>query len=284
MNALHKVSKISSNPFIPAKAVIKDIKTETKDIKTYTISPETGMARHWKFEPGQFNMLSISGVGEFAVSFSSAEPNGDFKHTVKAVGRVTTSLARLKTGDFVGIRGPYGTYWPTGQFNGKNVLIVAGGIGIAPLHGVIQQIIKNKNDYKSLNILYGAKKLEDMLFKDKYENWEKEGANLLLTLDEGEPDKWPYHTGVVTALFKKLSIKPSETIALICGPEIMMRFCVIELLKQGYLADQIYISLERRMDCAIQMCGHCMLGHFFICKDGPVFSYEKVKGVFGKIA
>lgn len=284
MSSLHKVNKVSSNPFVPTKAIIRDIKIETADIKTYTISLENGSAWRQKFEPGQFSMLSIPGIGEFAVSFSAVESNGDFKHTVKAVGKVTASLARLRTGDFVGIRGPYGTYWPIGELRGKNVLIVAGGIGIAPLRGVIQHVIKNKNDYKSLNILYGAKKLEDMLFKDEYENWEKEGANLLLTLDKSEQDKWPYHTGVVTTLFEKLSIKPSETIAMICGPETMMRFCIIELLKQGYVSEQIYLSLERRMDCAIQMCGHCMLGHFFICKDGPVFSYEVVKGVFGKIA
>lgn len=276
----------TKSPFIPDMAVIKEVKTETYDIKTFTLSlPNNSQKERLDFMPGQFNMLSLPGVGEFAASFSSAaNSNGQFKHTVRSVGRVTACLSRLKDGDFVGIRGPYGTHWPLERFTGKNILIVAGGIGIAPLRGVIETILKDVNKYKSLNILYGAKKMEDMLYRGEYEEWEKQGASLLLTLDKGDPSRWPYHTGVVTTLFDRLDILSSETVAFICGPEIMMRFCVIELVKQGYSPDQIYLSLERRMDCATAMCGHCMFGHFFICKDGPVFSYEELKGVFGKIA
>lgn len=280
---MKSLSKLK-NPFSPLQTVIKDIKQETHDIKTYTMEFENG-AGSLNYEPGQFNMLSIPGVGECAVSLSSnPNGNGEFKHTIRAVGRVTGVLAAMNKGAVVGIRGPYGTTWPMDNLKGQNVIVVAGGIGIAPLRPVIYSVLENLGDYKSLNILYGAKKVEDMLFRDEFDSWEKQGANLLLTLDAGDQNEWPYHTGVVTTLFDKLEFSPSDSTALLCGPDIMMKFSTVDLLKQGFSTEQVYLSLERRMDCAVQMCGHCMLGHFFVCKDGPVFSYKELKGVFGRIA
>lgn len=277
------LSKIK-NPFAPVQTVIRNIKEETYDIKTYTMAFMNG-PRRFEFKPGQFNMLSIPGVGECAASFSAASNgDGEFKHTIRSVGRVTNILSGMGEGDVVGIRGPYGTTWPMEKLVGKDVILVAGGIGIAPLRPVVRSILDNMDNYRSLNILYGSKTIDDMLYKDEFESWENKGANLLLTLDNGNPVEWPYHKGVVTTLFENLTVTPSESAALICGPDIMMKFSTIELLKQGFSEDQIYLSLERRMDCAVQMCGHCMLGHFFVCKDGPVFSYRELKGVFGRIA
>jgi NAD(P)H-flavin reductase len=273
-------------PLKPFQALIESIKKETSDVKTYVLSITDEQATaNFKFKPGQFNMLSIRGLGESAVSISSLPSgNGEFTHTVRSVGRVTNKLATLEEGATLGIRGPYGRPWPIKTLAGKNVIIVAGGIGVAPLKPIILTILKNRGLYKNVEVLYGVKKAEDFLFKEEFDLWRKNGINISLTVDKGSVKKWPYHVGVVTTLFENLTSGHSNSIALMCGPDVMMQFSTLELLRSGFSTDQIYLSLERRMDCGIRMCGHCMLGPKFVCHDGPVFPYSDVKELFGYVA
>lgn len=281
---MQKSSK-TKTPFNPYRTTIKSVKQETSDIKTYTMSfLDEDASENFSHKPGQFNMLSIPGVGECAASISSPpNGNGEFNHTVRAAGRVTGKLATFDSGATVGIRGPYGRPWPMEQLKDNNVIIVAGGIGFAPLRPVIAQIHANRQLYRNVEILYGTKKVEDILYGDEFGGWQKNYIDMLLTVDKGSKSEWPYHVGVVTTLFDRLKSGPSDSIALLCGPEVMMQFCVIELLRSGFSEEQIYISLERRMDCGIRMCGHCMLGPKFVCQDGPVFQYSEVKGLFGYV-
>lgn len=277
---------LKETPFLPYQTKIKSIKDETNDVKTYTMGfMDDEMHHHYNYKPGQFNMLSIAGLGECAVSLSST-PNGEgeFTHTVRSVGRVTNKLSTLESGSIIGIRGPYGRPWPIDELVGKNVIIVAGGIGLAPLRPVVLNIINNRNMYKKVELLYGVKMADQFLFTDEYQEWQKNNVDVNLTVDMGSTNEWPYHTGVVTTLFDKLKSRPANTVALLCGPDVMMQFCTLELLRSGFSDNQIFLSLERRMDCAVRMCGHCMLGPKFVCQDGPVFNYSEIKGLFGYVA
>ena len=269
---------------IPEKIKLMDVKQETYNTWTLRFKPE----REFNFQPGQFCMLYVYGVGEVPISISGdPERKDEAVFTVRAVGTVTNPLVSIKPGTEIGMRGPYGTSWPLEEAKGKDVLIVAGGIGLAPLRGAIYHILKHRRDYRRFMILYGARSPKDLLYTDELDKWhESPDVELLVTVDRGDEtwkkEGWKGREGVVTVLFNEVDLDPENTIAMICGPEIMMKFTVMECQKKGLPDENIYISMERNMKCGVGMCGHCQFGPFFVCKDGPVFRFDIIRNFFGK--
>ena len=263
------------NQLKPLKARIKDIKMEAEDVKTYTLSIEGSFAAI----PGQFNMVGYPGVGEAPVSFSSIVRKKCFEHTIKTVGRVTGFLNGLKKGDKLLIRGPYGRGWPVNNAKGRDILLIAGGVGLAPIRPVIQMILDKRELFGDVSLIYGARNEKNALFMNEFDKWGK-GISLHLTVDEvAQASAWKHNVGLVTDLLDMLRIKPDNTVAFVCGPEIMMRFICRGLLMMGIAQSSVYVSLERRMKCGIAHCGHCQHFGLFVCKDGPVFSYKEVRGL-----
>lgn len=271
------------NPYTPENAVIRDIKRQTYDTKTYTLSFENEQKRRgFSFKPGQFIMVSLLGIGEAAFSpCSDPAERENFEITVRAVGNVTETLDRLNVGDVVGVRGPYGTCWPLKEAKNKNILTIAGGLGINPIRPVLTYVAANRDDYGDVEILYGAKTPDDLFFTYEFDDWRRmKNTRLLLTVNMVPKEStWKNNVGVVTTLFEKMRASPDNTVALTCGPEIMMRFVVKGLIYRGFTSGQIFVSLERRIKCGIGICGHCQLGTKFVCKEGPVFRYADVKGL-----
>lgn len=271
---------------IPKEAVIKKIEKQTNDMYTFTLEFKNKKDKKaYSFLPGQFNMLTLPGIGEAAISISSSPANKNtFDHTVRKVGSVTGVLFNLKKGSSLGVRGPYGSAWPLDKAKGKNIIIVAGGVGLAPVRPVVMHILNNRKDYGKLKVIFGAKTCKSMLFLKELCNWrnKKNDLELMLTVDKvNEGDKWEHNVGVVTTCFDKACLTAQDSVVITCGPEIMMKFAAKELLKKGFKENQIYVSLERRMQCGVGRCGHCQIGRYFVCKDGPVFSYDQVKGLPG---
>jgi NAD(P)H-flavin reductase len=263
------------NQLKPLKARIKDIKLEAEDIKTYTLSIEGSFVAI----PGQFNMIGYPGVGEAPISFSSIVHDGAFEHTIKTVGRVTKFIDNLKKKDTVFIRGPYGRGWPIDEAINNDIILIAGGVGLAPIRPLVHMILEQREKFGDVSLLYGARNEKNMLFMDEFIKWKK-SISLYLTVDEVLKLKmWKHHIGLVTELIDKIKINPAHAFAFVCGPEIMMRFICSSLLMNGIPQSRIYVSLERRMKCGVAHCGHCQHFGLFVCKDGPVFSYKEVRGL-----
>ncbi|HBR22013.1 MAG TPA: hypothetical protein DD713_05520 [Nitrospiraceae bacterium] len=263
------------NPLRPLTARIEDIKTEAEGVKTYTLSTKFP----FRAEPGQFNMVGYPGVGEAPISLSAIMQDGSFKHTIKSVGRVTDFLKDFKKGDELFFRGPYGRGWPVKKAEKKDILIIAGGVGLAPLRPVIQTVLAQRESFGDVSLIYGARDEKNMLFMNEFNEWAEKTA-VYLTVDEAvQPDRWKHHIGLVTDLIDRVKIKPERAIAFVCGPEIMMRFICRGLIIHGMSQSSLYVSLERRMKCGIAQCGHCQHSGLFVCKDGPVFSYKEVRGL-----
>ncbi|MGB9605641.1 MAG: FAD/NAD(P)-binding protein, partial [Bryobacteraceae bacterium] len=230
------------------------------------------------FEPGQFSMLYVFGVGELPISISGdpADPEKQV-YTVRSVGHATHALVSRRPGDRIGVRGPFGTSWPVKAARGKDVLIVAGGIGLAPLRPVIYHVLRHRDDYVRLLVLYGARSPRDLLYRKQLAEWGRApDTQVLVTVDYGGLS-WRGHVGVVTTLFRQVRLHPAETVAFVCGPEVMMRHVVRQLEARGLAPENIYLSMERNMKCGTGFCGHCQLGPYFVCKDGPVFSYRQMQ-------
>ncbi len=268
------------NEYSPNLAVIKKIRKETHDTNTYTLEfSDKKLQNSFSSAPGQFMMLSLFGIGESAISLSDTSNNGSVTTTIRNVGSVTNAVLRLKEGDFIGMRGPYGNGWPLERAEGKNVLIVVGGMGIVPLRGVVNYIKNNRKKFGDLEIIYGARTPDDMLFRYEFEKWKQiKKTRMDLTVDE-----LPIETtskckiGLVTSCFPSMKTHHKNAIVLVCGPEIMMRYAAKCLETIGFKDRQIYLSLERRMKCGIGKCGHCQIGLKYVCKDGPVFNYADIK-------
>jgi len=271
--------KSMENPYTVEPAVITGIRQETEETKTYVLKfVEQG--RNLEFTLGQFNMVSLLGIGEGPFSIASSPLQKDeFEHTIRLAGDLTKAIDRLSPGDIVGIRGPYGAGWPVGSAIGKDLLIIAGGIGLAPLRGLINFIIEQRGDFGAVEIMYGSRKPENLVFKSEYDRWRAApNMSLFLTVDEVPKGlEWPHERGVVTNLLGFSKIDPANALAFVCGPEIMMRFIARSLTIRGLAEDNIFVSLERRMECGMAKCGRCMLGRDYVCTDGPVFSYSEVK-------
>jgi NAD(P)H-flavin reductase len=242
-----------------------------------TITLELGAPGGFAFRPGQFNMLYPFGIGECAISISGdpAEPER-LVHTIRRVGKVTEALHALRPGDYVGVRGPFGTPWPMGKAAGRDLVIVAGGIGLAPVRPAIYEALANRERFNQVVILYGARTPDDLVFVDEIRDWRgRFDSEVDVSVDTAEPT-YRGSVGVVTRLIPNASFDPEKAIAFVCGPEIMMRFTVAELRRLGVEEDQILISMERNMQCAVGFCGHCQFGNRFVCRDGPVFSYDSI--------
>lgn len=254
---------------VPLKASIARVRVETSNVRTYYVKLPDGLELP---KPGQFNMLYVHGVGEVPISVSdSDEESRVVAHTVRFVGSVTKTFELLKEGDLIGFRGPYGIGWPMDAAYGKNIVLVAGGIGLPPLRPVIREVARNRSAVGKLIILYGARTPEDLMFSYEYGDYESiPNTEFYVTVDKPS-EGWRGNVGVVTNLIKHVDVDPSESYAFICGPEIMMKFAVRELLKRGFKTNKIYLSLERRMKCGVGLCGHCQMGPYFVCKHGPVF-------------
>lgn len=268
----------TSHPWAPQTARITNIISETPGVITLELrregnSPTTG----FRFLPGQFNMLYAPGFGEAAISISSNPQRHEaISHTVRAVGNVTRALARLKPGDQIALRGPFGSAWPVEQCRGHDVIIASGGLGLAPLRPALYHIMNHRDDYGRVRLLHGARTPADLLYASEYAAWNQSRIETEITVDIGDKD-WPGQIGVVPALVSRLPIAAGTTRLLTCGPEIMMRFVVFEALERGLAPENVYLSLERNMNCALGFCGHCQLGPAFVCKDGPVFAYQHLE-------
>lgn len=267
------------DPMIPEAVKVKKIFWETEDV--YTLELEYVSGKQFNFKPGQFNMLYSFGVGESAISISSDHAKTNtLLHTIHKVGYVTNALSNIKKGDIIGLRGPFGRPWPMEELKGKDVCIIIGGIGLAPLRPSIYHILNHRKDYGKFVILYGARTPRDILYPVELEKWRKKyDVQIEVTVDR--PDSaWRGHVGVVTTLLNYVELDAPNTRAMVCGPEIMMKYAVSELEKCGLNDKDIYVSLERNMKCALGFCGHCQYGPNFVCKDGPVFSFSEVTDIF----
>jgi NAD(P)H-flavin reductase len=232
------------------------------------------------FTPGQFNMLTVFGVGEVPISMSG-DPvkHGRLIHTVRAVGPVSTALVQLGPGDVVGVRGPFGAGWPMAQAAACDVVVVAGGLGLAPLRPALYRLLAERSRYGRIVLLYGTRSPDDILFRRELEAWRRRlDIDIEVTVDHAVGD-WHGHVGVVTTLISRAVFDPLHAIALVCGPEVMMRFAIAALRDAGVPEEAIYLSMERNMKCAIGLCGHCQFGPVFVCRDGPVFRYDRVRGL-----
>jgi NAD(P)H-flavin reductase len=276
------MSNSTMDPMIPHSYRILRVIKETHD--TFTLELKSIEKNGtFSFAPGQFNMLYIAGIGEVPISISGdPAKNSSLLHTIRAVGNVTKEMAKLKRSDVIGLRGPFGKKWPVKEAEGNDVLLVAGGIGLAPLRPVIYQILSKREYFGKIILLYGTRTPEDILFRKELEKLKSRlDIDIHVTVDRATR-AWNGNVGVVTTLIQRAPFDPINTIAMICGPEIMMRFTIIELSRRGVANENIYVTMERNMKCAIGFCGHCQYGAEFICKDGPVFRYDQIQNIFGK--
>jgi len=273
---------VTANPMLTHPYLVKGVQQETYDTFTIELEPKNG-PRSLSFLPGQFNMLYVFGVGEVPISICGdpAKPE-TLVHTTRAVGTVTKAMWKLRRGDLIGVRGPFGTSWPVEEAKGHDVVIVTGGIGLPPLRPSVYYLLSKKQEYGKLFLLYGARTPEDIVYGREIEQWRKRPElSVDVTVDRAT-GQWRGNVGVVTTLIPKADFDPANTIAMIVGPEIMMRFTIAELQRRGVRDENIYISMERNMKCGFGFCGHCQLGPFFVCKDGPVFRFDRIKPFFGK--
>ncbi len=267
------------DPFVPQIYRISRLYRELSDTVTLELMPLAGPRP--AFAPGQFNMLYAFGVGEVAISLSGNCADADvFVHTIRDVGAASGAIAKLDPGAMIGLRGPFGTGWPIAAAEGSDVVIVAGGIGLAPLRPAIYDILANRNRYGRVVILFGSRNPKDMLYRHELELWRQRlDVDIEVTVDHAEAD-WHGNVGVVPALVPRAAFAPHDTVALVCGPEVMMRYTLSALREAGVSADRIFLSMERNMKCAIGLCGHCQFGSAFVCKDGPVMRFDKIADIF----
>ncbi len=267
-----------SNSWVAETVEIRKITPEIENVVTYHLAfsnPEIAAGYH--FKPGQFNMLYLPGAGESAISMSGDATSCEIlDHTIRTAGNVTRGLTERRPGDTLGLRGPFGSSWPLEECIGRDVVLVTGGIGLPPLRPVIYQLLRERQKYGQINLLYGARSPETLLYKNEYDDWSQQGLIVHRTVDHSTPG-WLGSVGVVTLLLERLqSFDPSNTVLMCCGPEVMMRFVARAAFERGMSPTQVWVSTERNMNCAIGLCGHCQLGPAFICKDGPVFRYDKI--------
>jgi sulfhydrogenase subunit gamma (sulfur reductase) len=271
------------NAYLPQEADVVDRVQESASAFTVRLrftDPE--MRDAYRFHPGQFNMLYLYGVGEVPISIvSDPEDAGVLDHTIRALGRVTQGLSRLRPGDRVGVRGPFGRGWPLEKAQGRDVVVVTGGLGCAPVVSVINYLVKRRQHFGTLTIMQGVKHTADLIWRERYERWAGlPDTQVLLAADVGGP-AWPWHVGPVTALFDQVQLSPERCIVMMCGPEAMMRAASQDLTRRGVPEEALWLTLERNMQCGVGHCGHCQIGGRFVCEDGPVFQYPEIKPLFG---
>lgn len=278
------MNNVRNDPYLPEAAEIIARRQESPSIFSIdTCFHSSSSHKDYTFQPGQFNMIYLYGVGEVAISISSDPAEKKYlTHTIRAVGRVTKALQKLKEGDVIGVRGPYGKGWPVEEAENKDVIIVTGGLGCAPTVSVINYMMARRKRYGNIKILQGVKHSDDFIFRQYYDKWKKAGdTQVYIAADQAGP-KWPWITGFVTDMIKDLPINAQNTIVMMCGPEAMMGVAVKALVNKGMDEENLYLSMERNMECGLGHCGHCQYGGVFICKDGPVFAYPTIKALFSE--
>ncbi|MGH0030189.1 MAG: FAD/NAD(P)-binding protein [Myxococcota bacterium] len=267
----------SAQALVPEPAEIVEKRSFGSELHAYRLRlRDPAACARFDFLPGQFNMVYVPGVGEVAISISSDPDDEDLEHTIRIVGRTTRVIDRLDVGDVLGLRGPYGSFWPLLEARWKDVVVVTGGLGCAPVTGAIDYMFRRRGSYGRISILHGVKKPADLVHRERFDAWRREpDTHVGLTADQ--PDRaWRDRVGVVTELFEEVEIDPVRTIAFMCGPQIMSKLAVRILERRGVPAERIFLSLERSMKCAVGLCGHCQLGPAFVCKDGPIFSHARI--------
>lgn len=273
---------IAANPWLARTVRIQQITPEVEYVRTYHFQfTDPQVQAEYQFAAGQFNMLYVPGVGEIAIGVSSDPAVTDpalktWDHTVRLAGQVTGALERLEPGATIGLRGPYGSVWPLAQQRGKDVLLVAGGTGLASLRSALYELLAHRDQYRRMTLLYGSRTPQTLIYHNQYDDWAAQGLTVHRIVDQASAD-WQGQVGAVTRLVDRLrTLEAANTVMLCCGPEAMMYYVVRSALARGLRTDQIWVSLERNMQCAVGLCGHCMLGPEFICRDGPVFRYDAV--------
>lgn len=256
---------------------VAEVHVDNDDTFTLELVPPAGEALA-RFKPGQFNMLYVFGVGEVPISISGdPDQTSTLVHTTREVGAVTRAMRRLRIGDAIGVRGPYGTSWPVEASEGRDVVLIAGGIGLPPLRPALYHLLARRERYGRVVLLYGARTPEDLLFRDELTAWRAQlDLEVHVTVDRAT-GSWRGNVGVVTPIVRRAPIDPRRTVAMICGPEVMIRYACQELARRGVSPQDTFVSLERNMKCAVGLCGHCQLGPHLVCRDGPVFPYDQVE-------
>jgi len=268
------------SPMLPRPFRVLDTREEIRGCTTMRVEPADGTGT-CRFAPGQFYMIYRFGHGEVPISVSGdpADP-GALTFTIMAVGSITRALCAVEPGDTLGLRGPFGSAWPVEDLKGRDVIVMAGGLGLAPLRPALYHLLRHRDDYGDVTLLYGTRQPQSIVFPQELQDWAEQAAiEVDVAVDNAERD-WPGKVGVVTELLQGRAIDPDRTAALVCGPEVMMRFSAYALLDLGMAERSIYLSMERNMKCAIKMCGRCQYGPFFICRDGPVFAFDRVARLF----
>jgi len=272
----------AADPMLPRLARVQRRRREAPQVWTLELE-NGGEQRGPGFEAGQFNMLGIPGIGEVPISLSGdpADP-ARLLHTIRAVGPVSTALTRLACGERVALRGPFGTGWPLLEAAGKDVIAVAGGLGLAPLRPALHALRAARARLGRVIVLYGARSPQEILFRRELESWQR-GVDfeVEITVDHALGD-WHGHVGVVTRLIERAKLDPARALALTCGPEVMMRFAIAALRHAGLGEEQIFLSMERNMQCAVGLCGHCQFGPLLLCRDGPVLRLDRLGGLIGR--
>lgn len=266
-------------PHLPYPAKILERVQESDDIFTLRLKfNDPAQQENYRFLPGQFNMVYLPGVGEVPISLSSdPEERAELSHTIRALGRVTQGLARLKRGDEVGLRGPYGRAWPLDLAEGKDIIVVTGGLGCAPVVAVIHYVLKRRERFRRLVIIQGVRHSHDLIWRASYERWAQAPDTQVLIAASATEALWPWHVGSPIDLVAQAAFDPAHAAAMICGPEGMMVAAAKALAARGLPETAIHVSLERNMQCALGLCGHCQLGGKFLCRNGPIFAYPEVK-------
>jgi NAD(P)H-flavin reductase len=267
---------------VPAR--ILSVTEENFNTRTYQMKfVDDQMHRLYRFQPGQFNMLYAPGVGEAAISVSSdAEQPELIEHTIRIVGSVTRAIDRIGPGGIVGIRGPFGKPWPMEAMRGHDVVMVTGGIGLAPIRPVIYHLLHHRADYGRVVLLYGCRTPEDRVFADELEQWTEDADIQVLVTVDNATGTWSGPVGVVTNLMQRIRVNAERTVVLVCGPRILNRVAAWNFLQLHVPPDRVFVSMERNMNCGFGRCGHCQYGGKFICRDGPVFAFSEIADIFGK--
>jgi len=269
----------TENVYLPKVAVLDHVVDDIADVRTFYwhFEDPAEQAAFRRFAPGQFAQVSIFGVGEFPASLPPSPTEKEFFFTVRKVGTVSAALHKLKVGDRFGVRGPYGNGFPMDEYAGQNLIFVAGGIGLIPLRSCVYYALHNRDRYGKIQLFYGARVPKDLMYAQTLREWEASGCEVYLTVDRAD-EAWKGHVGVVGSLFKKpgVSMPVENTTAFVCGPPVMFRFVIRDLLQMGFKETRIVSTLERYMKCGVGKCGHCCIGLAYVCADGPVFTYQQI--------
>lgn len=276
---------MTDNIYLPSIASVTEVRPETPDISTYVVTfDEAGLAESFTYGPGQFAELSIFGVGECPIGIASSPTRkGYLEFCVRAVGAVTNAIHDLEVGAKLGVRGPLGNSWPTKEIEGKDLLFIGGGIGLPPLRSLIQYVLDNRERYGAVQIIYGARSPQDLVYKEELKEWEERSdVELDVTVDVGD-ETWDGPVGFVPPFLKEINPSPENRVAFTCGPPIMIKLVVEALGEMGYADADIVTTLEMKMKCGVGKCGRCNIGDKYICRDGPVFTFEQLRKIPGAL-